>query len=231
MAVALVVVAVLTASFAGVLVYDAWVATRPAAFTVNGAVDHEVRGVVQPLVGAQVILSNDANRSTTVFTKPDGSFSFTNVPPGGVSLNVTATGFAPQTVTTFVSSVYVWPATGLDVLLAPGGPGNGSAIALAPFPDLEQFVASVGGGAILFGIIALVAGVAAVATVREDRPALGVVGGVAGVLSPLVLVYLALATAIPFVMDGAAVAAGAGVFVVSVRAIQLAQTGPAAGPG
>jgi hypothetical protein len=223
----LLVVAVLAATFAAVLVYDAWDATRPGAFTVDGAVGHSVDGSVAPLAGAQVVLTDDANRSTTVSTGFDGSFSFTNVPPGGVTLNVTASGYAPLTVTTFVSTVYLAPATNLQVVLAPGSPGNGSTVTLAPFPDLEQFVASVGSGAVLLGIIALVAGVAAIATVRTDRPALGVVGGAAGLLSPAVLVYLSLSAAVPVVMYGTAVIAAAGAFILALRTVQMAQTGPA----
>jgi hypothetical protein len=149
------------------------------------------------------------------------------VPSGGVTLNVSAAGYAPATVTTFVSSVYGTQATGLEIVLAPGGPGNGSTVALAPFPDLEQFVASVGSGAILFGIIAAVAGCAAVVTARADRPAAGVVGGAGGLVAPLVLAYLTLSSAFPLVEEVTAVIAGAGAFTVALRALQMAQTGPA----
>ena len=229
-AAALLVVAVLSAAFAAVLVYDAWDSVRPAAFTVDGSVSHAVGAVDVPLAGATVVLTNDANQSTSVATRPDGSFSFANVPPGGVTLNVSAAGYAPVTLTTFVSSVYLGPATGLVIVLSPGGPGTGSTVSLAPFPDLEQFVASVGSGAVLLGVIALTAGVAAVATAREDRAALGVVGGAAGILSPLVLIYLSLSAAVPYVMYGTAVIAAAGAFTVAVRAVQMAQTGPAPDP-
>jgi Carboxypeptidase regulatory-like domain len=226
-AAALLVTAVLAASLAAALVYDAWAGTRPGSFNVDGSINHEVNGVVAPLAGAVVVLTNEQNQSTRVLSGSDGSFSFTGVPSGGVTLNVTAGGYAPLTVTTFVSTVYAAPATDLEIVLTPGTAGNGSAVALAPFPDLEQFVASVGSGAVLLGIIALVAGVAAVATVREDRPALGVVGGAAGMLAPLALVYLSLPAVVPYVLDGTGILVAAGAFTITIRAVQMAQTGPA----
>lgn len=229
-AVALLVVAVLTASFAAVLVYEGWEATRPASFTVDGTVGDAVAGFVRPLPGAEVKLTDDGNRTTSVVTGFDGSFSFRNVPSGGVTLNISAAGYSPTTVTTFVSAVYVTQATGLDVVLSPGGASNGSSVALAPFPSLEQFVASVGSGAVLLGIITMVAGFAAIATVREDRPAIGVVGGAAGLLSPLVFFYLTLSTAFPLVTAGTAIVAAAGAFTMTLRAVQIAQTGPAPDP-
>ncbi|MGC2789069.1 MAG: carboxypeptidase-like regulatory domain-containing protein, partial [Thermoplasmata archaeon] len=226
----LLVVAVVAAALGAVLVYDAWEASQPASFTVDGTVGRGVGGVFEPLAGADVRLTNDANRTTEVTTDFTGAFSFDNVPSGGVTLNVTAVGYSPVTVATFVSVVYLTQATGLEIVLTPGGAGNVTAIALTPFPDLEQFVASVGSGAVLLGIIALVAGFAAIATARDDRPAVGVVGGAAGLLSPLVLVYLTLSNVFPLVEALTAVMAAAGSFTLALRAIQMAQTGPAPDP-
>ncbi|MCI4338754.1 MAG: carboxypeptidase-like regulatory domain-containing protein [Thermoplasmata archaeon] len=226
-AAALIVVTVLAAGLAAVLVYEGYDASRPSSFTVDGTVDHQVGGIPQPLDGAKVVLTNDGNHASEVFTVLDGTFAFSNVPPGGVTLNVTAAGFAPLTVTTFVSVVYLTQATGLQIVLSPGGPDNSSTVALAPFPDLEQFLASVGSGAVLLGIIALVAGFAAVATFRDDRPAIGVVGGAAGLVAPLVLFYLSLSAVFPLLEGLSAILAAAGSFTLALRAIQLAQTGPA----
>lgn len=226
-AAALLVVAVVAATLGAVLIYDAWDASRPASFTIAGTVFREVAGASQPLAGATVVLTNDANRSTNWVTGFDGSFSFVNVPSGGVSLNVSAAGYSPATLTTFVSPIYQTAATGIAIVLVPGAASNGSNTALAPFPDLEQFLASIGSGAAVLGIIALVAGFAAIATAREDRPALGVVGGAAGALSPLVLFYLALSSALPIVESLTAIVAGAGAFTLTLRAVQLMQTGPA----
>jgi hypothetical protein len=226
-AAALLAVAVIAAGLAAVLVYEGYDASRPAAFTVDGTVDRDIGGVPRPLLGAKVVLTNDANHASQVFTAPDGTFAFSNVPPGGVTINVTSPGFSPVTVTTFVSVVYLTQATGLQIVLTPGGTGNASTISLAPFPDLEQFLASVGSGAVLLGIIALVAGFAAVATFREDRPAVGVVGGAAGLLAPLVLFYLSLSAVFPVLEVLTAILAAAGSFTLALRAIQMVQTGPA----
>ncbi|MGI0131138.1 MAG: carboxypeptidase-like regulatory domain-containing protein, partial [Thermoplasmata archaeon] len=229
-AAALLVVAVVAAALAAVLVYDAWQASRPASFTISGSVDHPVGGSVQPIAGARVTLTNDANRTTSAVTGFDGSFLFNDVPSGGVTLNVTAAGYLPATVTTFVSPIYRATVSGIQVVLAPGSAGNGSTTALAPFPDLEQFLASLGSGAALLALIALVAGLAAIATVRDDRPAFGVVGGGAGVLAPLVLFYLTLSSVLPLVESVTAIVAGAGAFTLTLRALQLVQTGPAPDP-
>jgi hypothetical protein len=227
-AAALVVVAVVAAGFVGVLAFDAYVAAEPASFAVDGTVGQYVGNVFEPIAGATVALTNDANATSRVVTGLSGTFAFDAVPTGGVSLNVSAAGFAPTTVLTFVSAVYSGPATGLLVALAPGTEANGTTNALSPFPDLEQFEASIGSGAVLLAVIVLVAGVAAVATVRDGRPALGVVGGAAGAVAPLVMFYLALSVAFPVLTLLSAIAAGAGTFAAAVRVARIAQTGPAA---
>jgi Carboxypeptidase regulatory-like domain len=227
-AIALFLVVALSAGFAAVLVYDAYLATAPAPFVVAGSVEHYQGNALVPVPGATVVLTNDANRSTSETTGLDGSFSFASVPPGGVTVNVSAAGYAPVSVTTFVSSVYSPSSGGIAVVLSPGGTANATTIALAPFPDLEQFVASLGSGAVLLGIVTLVAGTAGIATWRDDRPALGVVGGAAGLLSPLVLFYLSLTSAFPLLEAGSALVAGAGAFALLLRTVQVAQTTPPA---
>lgn len=230
-AAALLVVAVVCAALTAGLVYATWDASQPGTFTVNGTIVHPgTGGGTEPLAGAEVTLANDANRTTGTTTGFDGTFSFGSVPAGGVTLNVSAAGYAPITVYTFVSNIYSAQSTGLEIELLPGSAANGSVIALTPFPDLEQFLASTGAAAALLAIIALVAGFAAIATVRRDRPALGVVGGAAGILSPLTLVYLSLSSALPLVEELTAIAAGAGAFTLALRAIQIGQTGPAPDP-
>ncbi len=226
-AAALFLVTVLAAALGAVLVWDGYAATTPAAFTVDGTVARDVGGVTEPLAGATVVLTDDAGAASTELTGASGSFSFSAIPPGGVTVNASAAGFAPVVVTTFVSVVYGAPSTGLEIVLSPGTASNASTVALAPFPDLEQFVASVGSGAALLGVIALVAGFAAVATVRSDRLPLGVVGGASGVVAPLVLYYLSLSSAFPLLVYLSGILAGAGAFALAVRAIQIGQTGSA----
>ncbi|MGI0071012.1 MAG: carboxypeptidase regulatory-like domain-containing protein [Thermoplasmata archaeon] len=226
-AAALAVVAVVAAALAAGLVYDAWDAGQPASFAVDGTVGYSVGGVVEPLAGAQVTLANDANQTRSVVTGADGAFSFGHVPSGGVAINVSAIGYSPVTVDTFVSAVYNAGATGLTIVLTAGATGNGSTVSLSPFPDLETFLASVGSGAVLLGIIALVGGFSAIATVRHDRPALGIVGGAAGVLAPFVPFYLSFSSALPLIQGVSAIAAGAGAFALALRTVQMAQTGSA----
>lgn len=226
--VALLVIAVASAALAGVLVFDAWQAVQPGAFVVSGAIESSSDGFAQPLAGATVVLTNDANHSTTVVTGPDGTFSFASVPPGGVTINVSAPGFESQSVSTFVSSVYAGPTNGLVIELAPGASSNVTSVTLADFPDLEQLVAALGTGAILLGVVTIVAGAAAVITTRADRPAVAVIGGAAGMLSPFAVVFLSLSSVDLAVAVGTAVVATIGSFVVAWRAVQMAQTGPAA---
>jgi hypothetical protein len=228
-AAALIVVAVVAAGLAAGLLATGWDAAAPTHFTISGTVEQPSGGSNVPLSGARVTLSDDANQTRSTVTGFDGSFSFSGVPSGGVALNVSASGFAPATVYTFVSNAYATQATGLVIVLAPA-PANGTVVALTPFPDMEQFLASVGAAALLLGIVALVAGFAAIASVRQDRPAVGVIGGAAGLLSPLTLFYLSLSSALPLLVDVSAIAAGAGAFVLAMRAMQMAQTGPAPDP-
>jgi hypothetical protein len=229
-AAALLVVAVVSAGLAAGLIWTGWDSAQPARYTVSGTVYEPSGSGVAPLAGAVVTLVDDANATSRTVTGFGGTFSFANVMQGGVALNISESGYAPITLYTFVSNAYSTQATGLVITLTPGGAGNGTTVALTPFPDMEQFLASVGAGAILLGIVALVAGFAAVVTLRADRPAMGVLGGAAGVLSPLALVYLSLSTALPILIAVTTITAGAGTFVLVVRALQLARTGPAPDP-
>jgi hypothetical protein len=225
---ALLTIAVLAAVCAGVLVYDAWDVVQPASFGVAGIVESGASGFAQPVAGATVRMTNDANQTSTEVTGPGGTFSFSHVPAGGVTLNVSAPGFSTRSVLTFVSSVYAGPTSGIVIDLTPGAASNVTSVALAEFPDLEQFVAALGSGAVLLAVVTLVAGAAAVLASRRDRPALAVIGGGAGLVSPFVLLYLSLTPLTPLLTGATIALASLGVFVVTTRAIQIAQTGPAA---
>jgi len=226
--IALLAIAVVTAALAGVLVYDAVLAVQPASFAVAGTVESTASGYPQPIAGATVVLTNDANQSTRLVTGVGGAFAFPSVPAGGVTLNVSAPGFTTVSVATFASSVYAGPLSGITIDLTPGSASNVTTVALADFPDLEQLVAALGSGAILLGAVTLVAGAAAVISSRGERPAVAIIGGGAGVLSPLVVAYLSLAPVSPLVTAGTLLAAAIGAFVVGWRATLIAQTGAAA---
>jgi hypothetical protein len=230
-AVALFALVALALTFAGILAYYGVLAPTPTNYTVSGAVDRSLSdGQLVPAPGARVVLTEDAGQEQTAIAGADGSFEFLAVPTGGIALNFSLSGYSPVEVYTFASPVYNAGTQGILVALAPGGPDNGSTVALSAFPNLESFLASIGSGVVLLGLVAAVAGVAAVATLRQGRPALGAVGGGAGLLAPLGLYLLALGPVFPFLLAATATLAAFGAFVLAQRAVEMAQTGPAAGP-
>ena len=226
----LVAVAVVSVALAGVLVLLATEATAPAQFSVSGTVyEAHTGGVQSPAVGATVVLTYENSPGSTEETGVNGGFSFVAIPAGGITLNISALGYAPVTVTTFATSVYNAGTTGLMVTLSPGTNANGTSVALSPFPDLESLLASLGSGAAILGIVAIIGGIAALLTGRSDRPAVGVVGGSAGLLAPVALYFLALGTPFPIVLEGSAALAALGAFVTTTRAFEILRFGPSAG--
>jgi len=225
--VALVGVAAVAVALAGVLVVLGDQALGPGTYTVSGTVAESGPGPhYGPALGATVVLTTDSGQMLFSRTGPGGTFSFSNVPAGGISLNVSAPSFAPVTVETFASPVYNAGTTGLSVTLVPGGLANGTTTTLSPFSDLESFLASIGSGAVLLGMVAVLGGVAAVLTRRSDRPAVGVVGGAAGVLAPAALYFLALGGLFPVVTVGMAFLAAFGAFAAATRTVEILQVGP-----
>lgn len=215
--------AVLLGAVLGVLGAEALGA---GSYAVSGVVFEQTAHGTFPATGATVVLSNDAGQTTVLHTGPSGTFAFSGVTPGGISLNITLPNYAPVTVATFASPVYNAGTTGLSVTLVPGTSSNATTDMLSPFPDLESFVASIGSGVALLGIVAVAGGAAAVITGRSDRPAVGVVGGAAGVLSPLALYFLALSGVFPVLVVGTAVVAALGAFAATTRTLEILQVGP-----
>ena len=231
-ALSLLTVLVLAAAFGGVLSYYGVLASGPGSYTVSGTVSEETSsGGAVPAVDARVLLTEDGGARLSTLTGAGGSFRFAQVPAGGDTINVSLAGYAPVEVDTFASPVYDAGTEGIGVTLVPGGPANGSTVALSAFPDLATFLSSIGSAVVLFGIVALVAGAAAVLTLREDRPALGVVGGAAGLAAPFALFLLGLAPIFPIAVASSASLGACGAFALAVRAVELLQTGPAAGSG
>jgi hypothetical protein len=225
--VALVGVAAIAVVLGGILIVFGSEALGPGSFVVSGSVvESAPGGGVVPAMGALVNLTTDSGRSVLLHTGAAGTFSFSSVPVGGISLNVSLPGYAPVTVTTFASSVYSTQTTGISVSLVPGGLANGTTVTLSPFPDLESFVASIGSAVALLGIVAVVGGIAAVVTARSDRPAVGVVGGAAGLLAPAALYFLAIGGIFPALTAGTAVLATFGAFAATTRTIEIFQVGP-----
>jgi hypothetical protein len=225
--IALVGVAAVAVVLAGVLVVLGDQALGPGTYTVSGTVvEDEAGGGDVPASGATVVLTTDGGQQVVQHTTANGAFSFSDVPVGGISLNVTLPSFAPVTLTTFASTVYNAGTTGLSITLVPGNSNNGTTTTLSPFPNLETFVASIGSGVVLLGLVAVLGGVAALVTRRSDRPAVGVVGGAGGVLAPAALYFLALGGLFPVVTVGMAILAGLGAFAATTRTVEIFQVGP-----
>ncbi|HYA71326.1 MAG TPA: carboxypeptidase-like regulatory domain-containing protein [Thermoplasmata archaeon] len=224
--VALAVLAALAIVLAVVLGILGTEALGPASYQVSGTVMEQglLRSV--PAAGATVVLTVNGGTPVRTFTGPDGSFSFSRVGAGGISMNVSLPGYAPVTIDTFASPVYGTAVTGLSILLVPGNASNATTESLTPFPDLETFVASVGSGAVLLGIVAILGGWAAVVTGRSNRPAVGVVGGAAGVFAPVALFFLSLSGVFPSLLLATAALAAVGAFAATTRSLEILQVGP-----
>lgn len=222
--------ALTVASFllAGTLAVYGWEASAPASFTVSGTVEGSNGfGSSSPLSGASVALTGEGGFHQTRTTNAFGSFSFTGVPAGGVNLSVRALGYEDGFLVTFVSTVYDAGSSGLVITLGPAGQGTASAVEKTPFPDLETFLATVGGGVVLYALAGLL-GVAATVVLRRPRgAAVGIVAGGAGVGVPAVGFLLGLSSAFPLLALGTAVAGGLGAFVLAVEAAILSRIGPA----
>jgi hypothetical protein len=224
-AIALIVAAVGSAGLAGGLAYYGVAATAPASFTVSGQVEADHGGSLQGVAGARVALTNDHGATSVETTLADGRFSFSGVPSGGVAINVTAPGYAPVTVETFVSPVYDAGSSALGIVLSAATTANGSTVALSPFSDMENFLASVVGGTALLALATAIAGVAALATWRERYRTSAVVGGGAGVAAPAVILFLGLSSAFPWLAVASIAAASAGLFAIGAGATELYRAG------
>jgi len=225
--VALIAVAVLAVVLGGFLALLGTEAPASGSYDVNGTVfERTVNGLTIPAIGATVVLTDEGPTALIQHTSGSGQFSFSGIPTGGITVNISQSGYAPVSVVTFASSVYDAGTTSLSVTLTPGTSSNGTTVALSPFPNLESFLASIGSGVVLLGLVAVVGGIAAVVTARSDRPAVGVVGGAAGILAPVALYFLALGSIFPAVISGSAVLAAVGAFAVTTRTFEIYQMGP-----
>lgn len=226
---ALVNVAVIALFLAAVLGYYAIAASSPARFSVTGSVALQPNpyGGTYPAVGALIVATDEAGHNHTTTTGISGAFDLGGLPTGGIALNMSYPGFAPVTVDVFLSTVYSAGATGVDVTLVAGNASNGTVGSLTPFVNLETFVAAIGSGVVLLGLVAAIAGAAALLTLRSDRPALGVVGGGAGLFAPLAILLLNLGDPFPVVLGVSALLAAIGGFALAIRAIEMGLVGAA----
>lgn len=225
----LVLATVMLVGIAGGLLYEGAAAMTPAHFAIGGTVTEAPRlsGVG---TGVSVVLYGENGFTERTTIAPGGSFSFSNVPQGGVALNVSAPGYSPVNVSLFFSKVYIagGSATAIGITLVPGSVGNGSTEIVSPFPDMENFVASIWSGAFLLLLAAVLTGIGAVATFRTDRPPLGAAAGFATLAAPIGLILLGATIAFAWVGWVSAALAGVGAFVALVRLVPMIQAGHAA---
>jgi hypothetical protein len=225
---ALVGTAIVALVLAGLFGYYAFLAQAPGSFEVSGSVVlAPSSGGTVPGAGAKVVATVESGGTYSAVASSDGSFTFSGLPAGGVAVEVTDAGYSPITVDVFVSTLYSSGATGFTVELTPGGASNATTVALTPFPDLEQFVAAIGSGVVILGLVAGIALYAAVLTLRADRPALGVVAGGGGLFAPVALSFLSLGSPFPLLFAASGALAVLGCLTMTLRAVQMAQTGPA----
>jgi hypothetical protein len=224
--VALAVIAALGVVLAGAYVVLGAEAIGPGTYDVSGTVMEQRSSQNVPAAGATVVLTVNGGPPVLVLTGADGSFTFSKVAAGGISINVTQPQYAPVTVDTFASPIYSTGTTDLSILLVPGNASNGTTQTLTPFSDLESFLASLGSAAALLGIVAVLGGWAAIITGRSNRPAVGVVGGAGGLLAPVAIYFLSLGGVFPDLIVGSAVLAAVGAFAVTTRSLEILQVGP-----
>lgn len=219
---------VICAGLVGAFAYEGVLAQQPASYTVSGTI---VAPNGAPVVGAQVELTTEANQSSLVTTGPAGTFSFTNVPVGGLLLNATRTGYAYTAAYLFLSTVYVsgGSTTGISLTLNPA-PANSTTLYATPFPTLESFVATLWATAGILGLVAIVDGYAIVRTRRTDRPIFGIAAGFGSLLAPLPIALLSVEVAVPIPSLITVPVAVLGGFAVALGLVELTVTGQASEP-
>ncbi len=226
-AVALAAAAVLAAVAVGLLANAGLEADRPATYAVSGIVYEQLaNGHLRRAANAEVAVTTDDNGTTLApyVTGANGTFFFPRVPNGGIEVNVTATNFAPTVVYTFASRSYSTGLRGLNVTLY-AAPANATHDVLSPFPDLESFLAYVGGGAALVAVAAIAAGLAAVVVRRPGGAVAAVVGSGAAVSIPVVVLLFSLDQAFPLVAAVGSLAGAFGAFTIVLAAADLANGG------
>jgi hypothetical protein len=225
----LVLATVLLGGIAGGLFYEGAAAMTPAHFAIGGTVYESPRseGFSVP---ATLVLYGENGFVERTTTGDDGSFAFTDVPAGGVAINVSAAGYAPVNVSLFVSVVYIagGSVASIAVTLTPGSVGNATNDMVSPFSDMESFVASIWAGGFLLLLAAVLTFVGAAATFRTDRPPLGAAGGFATLAAPIGLILLGATVAFSWVGWLSAALAAVGAFVALVRVVPMIQAGHAA---
>jgi hypothetical protein len=213
---------------AGALSWAGVSSLGPGGFTVEGVVTiSNGGGVSVPSVNTLVNLTSETGEVRTVATGSDGSFSFADIPAGGIVLNVTASGYGPVLVQLFASSVYSSIGVGqaVDIALSPGSVSNVTYLSYTPFGDLDGFLTSLGSSAVLLGFAAAVAAAGAVAAYRGRRLPYAVAGAGAAIGGALAPGLLGVETAFPVVTWFVGLAISTGAVALGLATVRLASLG------
>jgi carboxypeptidase family protein len=224
----LVTATVVLAGLAGGLGWAGAATLAPGGFTVRGfVVQSGGSGPSVPLVGASVNMTGESRASSTT-TGGDGSFSFSSVPAGGISLKVTEPGFEPVLLHLFASALYSTAGVGAPVYvgLTPGPPtANTTDVALSSFGNLDGYLTNLWSSSILLGMGAVVAAVGALAAFRERRLSYAVAGAGAAIAGPVAPGLLGVMGVFPVVGWFAALAIALGAVALGLGTVRLAALG------
>lgn len=220
---------VLLAVAAGLLVHETDVALAPGTVDVNGSVVSGGAVIGQPVGGARISATGENGYFVAETTDSAGRFDFANVPYGGVTLAVVASGYGNLTLDMFFSPDYSAPASasGLQVSLGSAGTASSITRVYSPFGSLEELAANLLSGAVVFTVGVAVATAGVVAVARGRHLPVAVAGAAGLVAAPLALPVLTI-TSLSAAAVGCAVAAaviGAVEFVLV--AVPMALTAPA----
>lgn len=227
----LVAATVLLAGLAGLLFVTGTSALSPGSFALEGVVvEGSSGGVVLPhgpIAGALVRVTSEAGYDRQVLTDSAGAFSFSGIPSGGATVNVTAPGFAPVEVTIFFSKPFVSAGggNGLTVAMTPT-PAQGSSVVDTPFPNLESLLTSLWSGTALLALAGVISAVGAVCAHARRRAAVSVAGGAAALVAPAAMFLLGDTTVLPLAAFATVGLSALGAVAATLGAVPMLWNGP-----
>lgn len=177
-----------------------------------------------PVSGATVRVTGGNGYSSTTTSSLNGSFLVANVPSGGIVLNVTAPGYAPEQFDLFDSPIYSAPGSGtvgINVTLARGTASDGILFVESSFPSLEALVATLWAGAVILGVGTILVAVALRLGWRGERPAWGVAAGATALLAPVAVFELSLAEVVPLTLLLSLLLGAIGAFTLLIATVRL----------
>jgi hypothetical protein len=215
------------AGVAGLLAYEGAYSLAPSHYTIAGVV---VANGTGPLAGTTVRITGENSFDESVLTNASGTFTFSGVPAGGMTLNATHPRLGFVAVQFFLTPLYqAVSGNPMQLVLTFNAPSSGASAATSiesPFPDLETFVSSLWAGAGIVAIAALVVGLGVRAVRRGRPPTLAVAGGIAAVLVPVAVTELGLTGVFPYSWLVSVVAVVLGIVTAVLFLLLMARTGP-----